>query len=290
MNNQNNQNHMNNQNNQNHRNNQNNQNHRNNQNNENNQNENNNRRRIYPYSNNILSEIINIRRERNNENQNNNSMIIVNNQNNSPLFIINIFYNECASIFHLIINLILPGIGTIIIGRFTRYYFLIYLGVFHIIFFIIFIMFIFFIDNIFLFAYSIFICASIYLFSIFIGIFNNFYIINTEKSEATLKQNKIYSLIMNILFGGIGSFIYGFAHIGRNESNKCKYIAFGVIQIVGFSLLIFGLINSDFNNKYICDCYLDKSYGKKTILSFYIIGGISYGFSLFSGIYSLFEN
>ena len=95
---------------------------------------------------------------------------------------------------------------------------------------------------------------------------------------------------MNILFGGIGSFIYGFAHIGRNEVNKFKYIAFGIIQIVGFSLLITALTNSDFNNKYKCDCYLKKFYDKKTILLFYIIGGISYGFSLFSGIYALFEN
>lgn len=83
------------------------------------------------------------------------------------------------------------------------------------------------------------------------------------------------------MYVGFGSLIFGLSLFCSNKTvflhikNKFKYIIYGIIQITGFTLLLVYLIVYEENQ---------GAAIKYEYLIIYIIGGISYCFSIYTGI------
>ena len=114
------------------------------------------------------------------------------------------------------------------------------------------------------------------------------------------KTRKILTLIFNILFGGLGTLIYGLEIVSIKIPpmtlwKKIKHFLFGIIQFVGVSLFLisfyyFFLFNKKEKDKHIYNHnggqYYDKEYEKYKDLYIkgivmHVIGAMSYVFSLF---------
>ena len=90
--------------------------------------------------------------------------------------------------------------------------------------------------NSFLWIFLICIASIFYLSSIYIGIFHNFIYFNPRKIKN--KEKGITIIILNILMGGIGTIFYGIIAEGINCCQRIRMWIVGITQIFSFMFLI----------------------------------------------------
>ena len=90
--------------------------------------------------------------------------------------------------------------------------------------------------NSFLWIFLICIASIFYLSSIYIGIFHNFIYFNPRKIKN--KEKGITIIILNILMGGIGTIFYGIIAEGINCCQRIRMWIVGITQIFAFMFLI----------------------------------------------------
>ena len=98
--------------------------------------------------------------------------------------------------------------------------------------------------NYYLHIYFKIIVGLFYLSSIYIGIFRNFLFFNPRTLKYKEKHERgLIVFFLNILIGGLGTFLIGILRIVENGNfcHKFKYILYGIIQIVGYLLILFSI-------------------------------------------------
>lgn len=230
-------------------------------------------------SNRIISNVNNINNARRNilnYNQTNLNMVA---ERSNNIFILLFNPNKCFCFFILILNILISGLGTIIIGlkncslydfilgiiQFCGCYFLFLLEInikkFKYIFYIR--------INSFMHIYLIVIAIIFYLSSIYTGIFHNFIFFNPRRAK--VNEKGICILILNLITGGIGTLLYGFIINNEECLYRIKMWGVGIIQICGFIIFIFAF-----------SCILRINTILLIIL--FLIGGIGYLTSILVGI------
>jgi hypothetical protein len=204
------------------------------------------------------NEIINFRMSQSNRSMNHSNIRYINmqserdiqlnalSQNTDNTFIILFHPNKFICFAILLCNLIISGLGTLILGvkNMNLYDFFLsimqfcfcypflsraldikekkYLNDFKV--------------NSFLWIFLICIASIFYLSSIYIGIFHNFIYFNPRKIKN--KEKGITIIILNILMGGIGTIFYGIIAEGINCCQRIRMWIVGITQIFAFMFLI----------------------------------------------------
>ena len=204
------------------------------------------------------NEIINFRMPQSNRSMNHSNIGYINrqserdiqlnalSQNTDNTFIILFHPNKFICFAILLCNLLISGLGTLILGvkNMNLYDFFLsimqfcfcypflsraldikeenYLNDFKV--------------NSFLWIFLICIASIFYLSSIYIGIFHNFIYFNPRKIKN--KEKGITIIILNILMGGIGTIFYGIIAEGINCCQRIRMWIVGITQIFAFMFLI----------------------------------------------------
>ena len=237
---------------------------------------------------NINSEIINIRESNRNITQSNtysryrpnarDVQIRILSQNSNKYFIVLFHPNKFICFSTLFANILLPGLGTIILGMKNLNLYEFFLSI---------IQFCFcypsvskafeikknrkfdkFEVNSFLWIYLLCITFIFYLSSIYIGIFHNFIFYNPRKIKN--KEKGICIILLNIIIGGIGTLFYGIVGDGIDLCDRIKYLIFGISQVCGFSTFILSI-----------SIYNYVKLGNFIVL--FIVGLLAYSTSIYSG-------
>ena len=98
--------------------------------------------------------------------------------------------------------------------------------------------------NSFLWIYLLCVAIVFYLSSIYIGIFHNFVYFNPRIIKN--KEKGICIIILNIIIGGIGTIFYGIIVEGINCCERIKIWIIGIVQLFAFSFFI--IIISTYDN------------------------------------------
>jgi len=230
---------------------------------------------IQPDSNNENNHRIR-KRKRDNDDTSTNRFKTPESENNETVALI------CCCLFLIYVII---SIGSIMIcyGTFHNIPFLTIFGIFDFIIFFLCLALLIFNDKIILFQvysslifyiYLIFIDFVMFLFSFYFSIIDFF----SCKNTIEFNQKKIGVLIIffNTIMGGLGTLIFGLSKICEKNLTiwtRIRDIIFGTIQLTGFILLLYSIFLLP----------LEKdNYAK--IITLLIFGGLSYCFSLYSGI------
>ena len=207
-------------------------------------------------NNNNQSQNNHIVRNANNLNINNNNIlsynqILLNNlaERTSNKLIVIYNPNKYICFIILLLNIVIPGLGTLMISirncslydfslgciQFLGSYFFFLEGLsirkYHYIYFVR--------INSFLFAYLIILSILFYLSSIYVGIFHNFVFYNPRKTTMTENKEKgICILLLNLITGGLGTILYGVLIKNMDCFNRLKVWLIGIVQICGFAIFI----------------------------------------------------
>jgi len=236
------------------------------------------------------NEIINFRMSQSNRSMNHSNIGYINrqserdiqlnalSQNTDNTFIILFHPNKFICFAILLCNLLISGLGTLILGvkNMNLYDFFLsimqfcfcypflsraldikkkkYLNDFKV--------------NSFLWIFLICIASIFYLSSIYIGIFHNFIYFNPRKIKN--KEKGITIIILNILMGGIGTIFYGIIAEGINCCQRIRMWIVGITQIFAFMFLIITIS-------------IFKELKVGIFIIFIIIGSLSYITSVFLG-------
>ena len=226
---------------------------------------------IQPDSNNENNHRI---RKRDNDDTSTNRFKIPESENNGLVLLC------CLFLIYVIIS-----IGSIMIcyGKFHNIPFLTVFGIFDFIIFFLCLAFLIFNDKIILFqVYSSFIFYIYLIFIDFVMFLFSFYfsIIDFCSCQNTIEfnQKKIGILIIffNTIMGGLGTLIFGLSKLCEKKLTiwtRIRDIIFGTIQLTGFILLLYSIFLLP----------LEKD-NYSNIITLLIFGGLSYCFSLYSGI------
>ena len=126
--------------------------------------------------------------------------------------------------------------------------------------------------NSFLSLYLIILSALFYLSSIYVGIFHNFVYYNTRKTTMTENKEKGICIIMlNLLTGGLGTVLYGVLMKDLNYFVIIKFWIVGIVQIIGFIILV------------LCFTFIG-TINKIILIIFFCFGIIGYTTSICFGI------
>lgn len=123
--------------------------------------------------------------------------------------------------------------------------------------------------NSFLWIFLVFIAFVFYLSSIYIGIFHNFVYFNPRKIKN--KEKGITIIILNTLIGGIGTIFYGIIAEGIDCCQRIRMWIVGITQVFAFMFLIITIS-------------IFKELKVGIFVIFIIIGILSYFTSVFLGI------
>ena len=133
-------------------------------------------------------------------------------------------------------------------------------------------------SSFFFYVYFIILESIMFLFSFYISV-----IVSCSQSSNQRKKDKfgnkelgVIIIILNIIIGGLGTLIFGISEIFEAKITKwikIRDILFGIIQLIGFVLLLYAVFLLPFEK---------NNFAK--IITLFIFGGISYSFSLYSGI------
>ena len=123
--------------------------------------------------------------------------------------------------------------------------------------------------NSFLWIFLVFIAFMFYLSSIYIGIFHNFVYFNPRKIKN--KEKGITIIILNTLIGGIGTIFYGIIAEGIDCCQRIRMWIVGITQVFAFMFLIITIS-------------IFKELKVGIFVIFIIIGILSYFTSVFLGI------
>jgi hypothetical protein len=205
-------------------------------------------------NNNNQSQNNHIVRNDNNLNINNNNIlsynqILLNNlaERTSNKLIVIYNPNKYICFIILLLNIVIPGLGTLMISirncslydfslgciQFLGSYFFFLEGLsirkYHYIYFVR--------INSFLFAYLIILSILFYLSSIYVGIFHNFVFYNPRKTTMTENKEKgICILLLNLITGGLGTTVILIKNM--DCFNRLKVWLIGIVQICGFAIFI----------------------------------------------------
>ena len=171
-------------------------------------------------------------------------------QNSNNCFIILFNPNKIICIILLLLNILVSGLGTVIIGfkncslydfilgfiQFFGCYSLLIKGielkktqnVFNVK------------INSFLSFYLIILALLFFINSIYVGIFHNFIFFNPRITKITENREKgICILLLNFVTGGLGTLLYGFLSKNEDCFNRIKTWVVGIVQISGFIIFLF---------------------------------------------------
>ena len=237
---------------------------------------------------NINNEIINIRESNRNISQSNNYsryrpnardiQIQALSQNNDKYFIILFHPNKFICFATLVANILMAGLGTLILGMKNLNLYEFFLSI---------IQFCFcyplvskafdikkhkkfdtFEVNSFLLIYLLSCAFIFYLSSIYVGIFHNFIFFNPRKIKN--KERGICIILLNIIAGGVGTSFYGMIGDGIDLCGRIKFLIIGIIQFCGFCVFILSIS--------ICN-YIKLG----TFIVSFIIGLMAYFSSIYTG-------
>jgi len=189
----------------------------------------------------------------NNTNILSHNQILLNNlaerSNNKLIVIYN--PNKCICFIILLLNIIISGLGTLMISirncslynfslgsiQFLGTYFFFLEGLSirkrHYIYYVR--------INSFLFIYSIFLSILFYLSSIYVGIFHNFVFFSPRRTTMTKNKEKgICIIVLNLITGGLGTILYGVLIKNMECFNRIKIWFIGIVQICGFAIFVLG--------------------------------------------------
>lgn len=236
---------------------------------------------------NINSEVINIRESNRNISQSNNYsryrsnvrdvQIQILSQNSDKYFIVLFHPNKCVCLSTLLANILMAGLGTLILGmkNLNLYEFVLSLVQFGFCYPFISKA----IDikknkkidkfevNSFMWIYLLSISFIVYLSSIYVGIFHNFIFYNPRKIKN--KEKAICVILLNIILGGIGTLFHAIVADGIELCARIKYLIIGIFQACGFSVLILSIS-------------IYTSVKLETFLILFIIGIFSYSTSIYA--------
>ena len=203
------------------------------------------------------------------------------------LFILSFQPSKSYCMVSLFLNIFFCGLGTILIGLNRKSLFYTLLGVIQCYCFFFFLLYLLSLDNKkifgkspikFFYIYFKFLCIAFYISSFYIAIFRNFIFFNLRRINFNEKKERgILIYFLNILVGGTGTILVGIISLTKEEIcwDKIKYIIYGIIQLGGYILTIYGitLINKNirFDNVF-----------------FLIVGGVTFCFSLYTS-YSYYK-
>ena len=177
-------------------------------------------------------------------------------ENSNNFFIVLFNPNKIICIILLLLNIIISGSGTLLIGFKNCSLYDNLLGIIQ--FFGCYLSFLkgldakktLYIKNIrinpFLGIYLIILSLLFYLSSIYIGIFHNFIFFNPRRIKINENKEKgICIIILNSITGGLGTLLYGFLIKNSDFLNRIKFWLMGLVQICGFIIFIlaFSLIS-----------------------------------------------
>ena len=204
------------------------------------------------------NEIINFRMSQSNRSMNHSNIGYINrqserdiqlnalSQNTDNTFIILFHPNKFICFAILLSNLLISGLGTLILGVKNMNLYDFFLSIMQFCFCYPFLSraldikkkkyFNDFKVNSFLWIFLICIASIFYLSSIYIGIFHNFIYFNPRKIKN--KEKGITIIILNILMGGIGTIFYGIIAEGINCCQRIRMWIVGITQIFAFMFLI----------------------------------------------------
>ena len=204
------------------------------------------------------NEIINFRMSQSNRSMNHSNLGYINrqserdiqlnalSQNTDNTFIILFHPNKFICFAILLCNLLISGLGTLILGVKNMNLYDFFLSIMQFCFCYPFLSraldikkkkyFNDFKVNSFLWIFLICIASIFYLSSIYIGIFHNFIYFNPRKIKN--KEKGITIIILNILMGGIGTIFYGIIAEGINCCQRIRMWIVGITQIFAFMFLI----------------------------------------------------
>ena len=200
-------------------------------------------------------------------------------QNTDNTFIILFHPNKFICIATLIVNILISGLGTLIIGVKNLNLYEFFLSIMQFCFCYPFLSRALDIKkkstfndtkvNSFLWIYLIFVASVFYLSSIYVGIFHNFIYFNPRKIKN--KEKGICLIILNILMGGFGTIFYGIIAEGITCCERIKMWIIGITQVFGLMFLIITI-----------SIFSSLKIGIFAI--FIIIGFLSYFTSIYLGI------
>ena len=214
-----------------------------------------------------------------------------NNQNNvfdgkevlCGLFLINFKPSKTNCIFIFLLNLIICGLGTILLGLNKKSIFYTLFGLIQCFGFCYFYIYSSSLQNSkallfgrqpanFIHIYFKILILLLYLSSIYVGIFRNFLFFNPRRIKFNEKREKgILVFFMNILVCGLGTFFVGIIRLTQqgNFCFKSKYIFNGIIQLFGYLLILYGLSLIPKNSK------VEMGF-------LFLAGGLCFCFSIYS--------
>ena len=239
---------------------------------------------------NINNEIINIRESNRNISQSNTYSRYRPNardiqlqelsQNNDKYFIILFHPNKCICFAILVANILMAGLGTLILGMKNLNLYEFFLSIIQFCFCYPFVSKAFDIKkdkkfdkfevNSFFWIYLLCCAFIFYLSSIYVGIFHNFIFFNPRKIKN--KERGICIILLNIIAGGVGTSFYTIIGDGIDFCGRIKFLIIGTAQICGFFVFILSI--SIYN-------YIKLG----TFIVSFIVGLMAY----FSSIYTAFK-
>ena len=252
--------------------------------------------------NNNLNVIITDNNNRNIMNQNNNINNYILNRNNirinrisineevifCGLFILSFQPSKSYCMVSFFLNIFFCGLGTILIGLNKKSLFYTLVGIIQCYCFFFFLIYLISLDNKkifgippnkFFYIYFKFLSIAFYISSLYIAIFRNFLFFNLRKINFNEKKERgLLIYFLNISVQGTGTLLVGIINLTKEEIcwEKIKYIIYGIIQLGGYILTIYGI--SLINNKNI-------RFDNILIL---IVGAASFAFSLYTS-YSYYK-
>ena len=198
------------------------------------------------------------------------------------IFIVLFISNKCVTLILLLSNIVICGLGTILIGIINCRLYDFLLGIIQCLGFFIFSLKA--IDfkknyylyklkmNYFFYIYLMFLSIAFYISSIYTGIFHNFIFFNPKRTKITENKEKgVCIIILNLITGGLGTLLYGFLVNKEDCFNRLKIWIVGIVQISSFSILIFSFSSLGKLNKMI-------------LIVFFFIGAMGYLTSILIGI------
>ena len=200
------------------------------------------------------------------------------------LFFISFEPSKCFCLLIMFVNIFLCGLGTFLMGLGRKKTFYTLLGLMQCVCF--FYLYSFEFSNeknkifgkdkhIFFSIYFRILISIFYATSVYFSFFRNFIFCNTRKINFNEKKEKgIFVFILNILICGLGTILMAIINLYKEERTFCqkvKTLLFGIIQLIGYILLLLAIT-----------LITQKDSSKIDVAILFIIGILSYVFSMYT--------
>lgn len=197
------------------------------------------------------------------------------------LFILSYQPSKLYCMVSFFLNIFFCGLGTILIGLNKKSLFYTLLGIIQCYCFFFFLLYLLSLDNRkifgkppikFFYMYFKILSIAFYISSFYISIFRNFLFFNLRKINFNEKRERgLLIYFLNILVEGTGTLLIGIISLTKEETcwDRIKYIIYGIIQLGGYILTLYGITLININIR------VDNIF-------FLIVGAASFCFSLYT--------